>query len=241
LIDPVSRADATVSYPCLSGIEGKKRTIVADEPVSRIPRTLPHLQQVPHNQQIESVKDVSLVSYDRIRGTESAHSSAESGETGVGVQASEFPRKQTRGRKRTDHSRAAELCAKLAAWMQAPESARSSLRALARELGTSHQLLSHYLQCWDKWQAREYRQQAEEIRARTTAETRPWVLAEMLDQANAYDKAAFRSMIAAVLGKALRQLRGEAGRGQLSAAEVKMLKAFARTGHREAQEILAKK
>jgi hypothetical protein len=70
------------------------KEIVADEPVSRIPQTLPCLQQVPHNQQTESVKDVSFATPDRIRGTKLAHSSAESGEAGVGVP--EVPRKQER-------------------------------------------------------------------------------------------------------------------------------------------------
>ena len=62
-----------------------------------------------------------------------------------------------RGRKPNDESKAAEIRAKLAAWKQMPESSRPSLRELARELGTSHQLLSHYLQGWEKWQAKEYR------------------------------------------------------------------------------------
>lgn len=50
-----------------------------------------------------------------------------------------------RGRKPKQESRAAEIRARLAEWKQMPEFSRPSLRALARELGTSHQLLNHYL------------------------------------------------------------------------------------------------
>src|SRR6266852_6759903 len=70
-----------------------------------------------------------------------------------------------RGRKHKWESRALEFYGRLARWKQTPESARPSLRALARQLGTSHQLLSHYLRSWAKWQAKECRRQAEEIRA----------------------------------------------------------------------------
>ena len=56
------------------------------------------------------------------------------------------------GRKPAGESRAAEIRARLAAWKQTPEQGRISLRALAAELGTSHQLLSFYLRRWDKWQ-----------------------------------------------------------------------------------------
>src|ERR1700730_1729737 len=47
-----------------------------------------------------------------------------------------------RGRKPKQESRSAELRQKLIEWKQTPESSRPSLRALARELGTSHQLLT---------------------------------------------------------------------------------------------------
>ena len=53
---------------------------------------------------------------------------------------------------------------------------RLSLPALARELGTSHQLLRHYLIGLEEWQRQEgYRKanrEAEEIRARVAAENR---------------------------------------------------------------------
>ena len=45
-----------------------------------------------------------------------------------------------RGRKPKQESREPEVRARLAAWKQMPEDARPSLRVLAREFGTSHQL-----------------------------------------------------------------------------------------------------
>ena len=83
------------------------------------------------------------------------------------------------GRKHLDQSRANEIRARLTEWKQLLESSRSSLRALARELGTSHQLLGHYLRHWEVWQAKEYQRQANELRRRARAETRPWVRDDM--------------------------------------------------------------
>jgi DNA repair ATPase RecN len=56
-----------------------------------------------------------------------------------------------RGRKRVEESRATELRERLFAWKRMPESSRPSLRALARELNTTHQLLSHYLAGLEEW------------------------------------------------------------------------------------------
>jgi len=92
------------------------------------------------------------------------------------------------GRKHLNQSRANEIRARLAVWKRTPESARPSLRVLARQIGTSHQLLCHYLRGWDKWQAKQYRHRAKEIRARVEAETRPWVIDELLKQADAYEQ-----------------------------------------------------
>ena len=49
------------------------------------------------------------------------------------------------GRRPRQESRAAEFRHVLMEWKQIPESVRPPLRALARELGTSHQLLGYYL------------------------------------------------------------------------------------------------
>jgi len=59
------------------------------------------------------------------------------------------------GRKPKEESRATEFRQRLMAWKQTPESMRPSLRALGREVGTSHQLLQHYLDGLEIWHARE--------------------------------------------------------------------------------------
>jgi len=74
-----------------------------------------------------------------------------------------------RGRKPKEESQAAELCQRLLIWKQVPESSRTSLRALARNLGVSHQLLRHYVKRLDKWQAEEYWRRARLIRAHAMA------------------------------------------------------------------------
>jgi hypothetical protein len=82
-----------------------------------------------------------------------------------------------RGRKPNQESRSAELRRRLIAWKQIPESQRPSLRALACELGTSHQLLSHLLNGLEAWQEeeryREAKNRCKEIRSRAEAEKRP--------------------------------------------------------------------
>ena len=60
-----------------------------------------------------------------------------------------------RGRKPKQESRSAEFRQKLTEWKRTSEVSRTSLRALARELGTSHQLLAFYLEGLEKWQAEE--------------------------------------------------------------------------------------
>lgn len=75
-------------------------------------------------------------------------------------------------RKPACESRAAEIRARLVAWKQIPETRRISLRALAVEIGTSHQLLSFYLNGPDKWQGREYQHKARDILARAQTENR---------------------------------------------------------------------
>lgn len=144
-----------------------------------------------------------------------------------------------RGRKPKLESRALEFYGRLARWKQAPESARPSLRALARELGTSHQLLGHYLQNWANWQAMEYRRQAKEIRARAERENRtltPWEE----QQARAYDQEAFQWMIESAVEKNIMELERAANAGRLNRVGVKLLKLFASRGYPKAQKILEK-
>jgi hypothetical protein len=145
---------------------------------------------------------------------------------------------EKRVRRSAVQSQAPDIRARLLTWKQTPEPQRVSLRALARELGTSHQLLGHYLIRWEKWQAKEYRRQAKEIRVRAEAETRPWIAAEMLRQAQVLEKAAFQSEIGSLLDDTLRKLKREARGGQLSRGAVKMLRLFAARGDRDVQQIL---
>lgn len=143
-----------------------------------------------------------------------------------------------RGRKPASESRATEIRARLLLWKQVQEPHRISLRALARELSTSHQLLGHYLTRWEKWKAKEYRRQAQEIRIRAAAEMRPRVVTEMLGQAKALEAAAFQSMLGSALDDTLRKLKRKARSGRLSCGEMKMLRLFASRGYQDAQEIL---
>jgi len=83
------------------------------------------------------------------------------------------------GRKTKQESRAAEFRQGLMIWQQTPTSLRPSLRALARQLGTSHQLLEHYLKGLEEWRCRESylrakqraHEKTEEIRARRRLRT----------------------------------------------------------------------
>jgi len=144
-----------------------------------------------------------------------------------------------RGRKPKWESRALEFYGRLASWKQMPESARLSLRALARQLGTSHQLLSHYLRGWPKWQAKQYRRRAKEIRSRAEIENRTLTLWEA-QQARVYDQAASQVMIESVLDRCMMDLERDANVGRLKRVQVKMLKLLASRGWRKAQDILAK-
>jgi LmbE family N-acetylglucosaminyl deacetylase len=143
-----------------------------------------------------------------------------------------------RGRKPKHESRSGEFRRRLIAWMQTPESSRPSLRALACELGTSHQLLTFYLKRLEKWKGEEYWRQAREIRARAKPENRvltPWEE----QQAHAYDRAAIRTTIASMLLDEIQRMKEESERGPLCWQQIKALKIFARE-FPEAQELLQK-
>lgn len=146
------------------------------------------------------------------------------------------------GRRPQSESHAPEIRARLARWKKTPESLRPSLRALARELDTSHQLLSHYLQRWERWQAKEYLGLAKEICARAEAENRSLTASET-QQAEAYDRDAMYFLLESGLTDALRKLdRGikqdvRAGRPPAAEAE-KLLRMCASRGNPQAREIL---
>jgi hypothetical protein len=132
-----------------------------------------------------------------------------------------------------------EFYGRLSRWRQTPESVRPSLRALARELGTSHQLLSHYLQSRAKWRAKDCRRQAEEIRAHAEIENRaltPWEE----QQARSYDQEAFQWMIESALDKGILELERDANARGLNRVQIKLLKLLASRGYPKAQKILEK-
>jgi hypothetical protein len=62
-----------------------------------------------------------------------------------------FWRKQVRGRKPKKKSRAPEFRQRLVELKETPAPFRPSLRALARELATSPQLLTHFLSRLEEW------------------------------------------------------------------------------------------
>jgi len=141
----------------------------------------------------------------------------------------------TRGRKPASQSRAAEFRERLAAWLQTPESSRPPLRAVARELGTSHQLLSHYLKKWDKRREKAYARLAAEIRARAASEDRPLTASER-SQADAYKREAVQAMLETGFQGWLMKLK--AG-GTLSKAEIRFVHLAARKGFPTAQKIVS--
>src|SRR5208282_4940615 len=110
----------------------------------------------------------------------------------TGIQEERAPGK--RGRKPARESRASEIRSKLLAWRQTPELQRVSLRALAIEIGTSHQLLSFHLRRLDKWHMKEYQKREQEIRDRAFAECRSLTQDEQTRCA-AYSRASLASMI----------------------------------------------
>ncbi len=148
-----------------------------------------------------------------------------------------------RGRKPDQESRSTEFRWKLLAWKRSSESLRPSLRALACELSTSHQLLSHYLDGLEKWECNErYRRaknESEKIRARANAEGRLMTGHEE-HQVHAYDDSAINALLTSALLKTLEGLKRAAKHGPLNWHQIKMLKLLDRNGFPEARELLRK-
>jgi len=122
--------------------------------------------------------------------------------------------------------------------MRKPEFSRPSLRALACELGTSHQLLGFYLKNLHKWQSKEYWRRAKEIRAQANAEDRALTQQEE-QQVYAYNRAAIRAIAAPMLRQDIKRIKEESERRPLCRQEIKALKVLARQ-FPEAQEVLQK-
>jgi hypothetical protein len=110
------------------------------------------------------------------------------------------------------------------------------LRALARELGTSHQLLQHYLDGLEEWECKErYRRanekahkKAAEIRASAEAEGREMTMRECFD-----------AFLSPGLVNQIERIRQDAERGSLHHLQFKMLEQLAKHGFPGAQEILS--
>ena len=87
-----------------------------------------------------------------------------------------LPTKSGAGRKSKQDSRANELRQALIAWKESPEGSRPSLRFLALQLRTSHQLLTHFLNTIDEWGLEERiriaKERMERIQARAQQEGR---------------------------------------------------------------------
>ncbi len=124
------------------------------------------------------------------------------------------------------------------AWKQMPEASRPSLRALACELGTSHQLLSFYLKSLHKWQSKDYWRQAKEIRARANAEGRTLTQQEE-QQVCAYNRAAMRVTVEPMLLETIERMKQDSERRPLCRQEIKILKTLARH-FPEARDLLLK-
>jgi len=148
------------------------------------------------------------------------------------VETEEFPKRREAGRKPARESRAAEFRQGLIAWQQIPESSRPSLRALACQLGTSHQLLQHYLDGLEEWQCKERcrkaNEKAEEIQAHAKAENREMTMRECLD-----------AIITPELLGQIDSMRQDFKHGPLDPHQIKMLKVFAQH-FPEAQQLLQK-
>jgi hypothetical protein len=147
-----------------------------------------------------------------------------------------------RGRKPASESRAAEIRTKLIAWKNGPEQQRVSLRTLALELGTSHQLLSSYVRGLNKWQAKDYKRRAEAIRNLAWSENRclmPWEES----QAAALDRAAFQCMIESALTYALKRYEAEFREnkvGKVTKSKLKLVRMLAQKGFPGAEKLLRK-
>jgi hypothetical protein len=144
-----------------------------------------------------------------------------------------------RGRKRPQESRATEFRQKLSAWRQLPISSRLSLRALARELGTSHQLLKYYLNGLEKWQGEKWLHEACEIRTRAYAEGRFLTLGEE-QRDHDLTGAGVHAIAASAMRGLLERLKRDAKCGQLNGHQMKTLKVLIRAGFQGAPELLKK-
>jgi hypothetical protein len=142
------------------------------------------------------------------------------------------------GRKPADKSHATAIRTLLLSWCQEPEEQRPSFRALAEELGTTHQLLGFYLKGLDKWQKQECHRKMEELNNRVQAENR---LMSPVEQAQmvAYGRAALNHLVDSALDVVLKGIEAEFKAGKLKRGHIQMVNRMARKGHPAAQRLLA--
>jgi hypothetical protein len=139
-----------------------------------------------------------------------------------------------RGRKPACESNAAAIRIRLVSWSQAPKAQRPSLRALAKELGTTHQLLSFHLKGLSKWQQQEYHRKAQEIRDKGLGMT----YADE-QQMIAYERAALSCMLSRALDGFVERLAAEAKVEGWTKKRIKLVEIAARKGVPAAQKLLA--
>jgi hypothetical protein len=123
-----------------------------------------------------------------------------------------------KGRKRKQDSRAGEIRERLLVWEQESESSRPSLRSLARDLGTSHQLLSHYLEGLGVWQATRQMNEYQRLRV--------------------YGRKFVGQMLVVAMEKALVYWRRQARKKKLTTEQVETLEELTSKGHKGARKIL---
>jgi hypothetical protein len=148
-----------------------------------------------------------------------------------------------RGRKLASESRAAEIRARLLGWKRMPETQRMSLRKLAAELGTSHQLLCCYLRGLDEWhrkeQSNEWERLAQEISDRAATEQRPLKPWEQT-RITAYRRS-LRILLDSVINRAAERVTREMQKalkdGNVTEA-LNLAKLLSRMGSAEAQQLL---
>jgi hypothetical protein len=148
---------------------------------------------------------------------------------------------RTRGRKTRQESRSAEFRQRLLIWKQTPEARRPSLRALARQMGTSHQLLGNYLIGLGKWRYKELcrkaKAQSDAICARAVAENRGFTPLEE-EQIRTCDRTIVQSLATPYLLDLFDRIKREAKCGPLDRCQFKTLEMFARRNYPGAQELL---
>jgi hypothetical protein len=146
-------------------------------------------------------------------------------------------KKPMKGRKPKQDSRADEIRERLMEWKEKPESERPSLRALAIELRTSHQLLSHYLEGLDKWCWKELLRRSREIQARAETEHRLPTPSEE-QQICYYGRTAVDMMAMGAINGVVKQWERDAKANRLTTKQIRVLTGLASKGHEMARKFL---